>query len=76
MAKIDIRQLRRQAAELLRRAEAGETITITIGGREAAELGPVRRTSWRSGADLTAIFSGPADQQWAADRDTLHDPRC
>jgi prevent-host-death family protein len=66
-----MRQLRRQAADLLQRAEAGETITITVSGREVAALGPPRRNRWRSGTDIAAIFSGPADQEWAADRGTL-----
>ena len=71
MTTTGLRELRQQASELIRKAEAGETITVTVSGREVAELGPVRRNRWRSGADIAAIYSGPADQDWAEDRDTL-----
>ncbi len=68
-----LRELRQQASELVRKAEAGETITVTVSGREVAELGPVHRHRWRSSADLGALFSGPADHEWAADRDLVED---
>ena len=71
MSTIGIRHLRRHAAELVRRAAAGETIIITVSGQEVAELGPVHPRSWRAGADVAAIFSGPADEHWAADLETL-----
>jgi prevent-host-death family protein len=71
MTTTGLRELRQQASELVRLAEAGETITVTVSGREVAELGPVRRNRWRSGRDIAAVFSGPADRDWAADRDTL-----
>jgi prevent-host-death family protein len=73
-----LRELRQQASELVRQAEAGEIVTITVNGRPVAELGPVRRDQWRQWTDLGAIFAGPADANWAADRDrvdhTLRDP--
>lgn len=71
MTTTGLRELRQQASELVRKAEAGETITVTVSGREVAELGPVHRNRWRSGSDIAAIFSGPADEHWAEDRDTL-----
>ncbi len=71
MASTGLRELRQQASELVRRAEAGESITVTVSGREVAELGPVRRNRWRSGADIAVVFSGPADAEWAADREAL-----
>jgi prevent-host-death family protein len=71
MTTTGLRELRQQASELVRLAEAGETITVTVSGREVAELGPVRRNSWRSGKDIAALFSGPMDPDWAADRETL-----
>ena len=78
MVTIGLRELRQQASELVRQAEAGETIIVTVSGREVAELNPVRRNRWRSGADVAAIFRGPADPDWAEDRDaidgTLEDP--
>jgi prevent-host-death family protein len=71
MTTTGLRELRQQASELVRKAEAGETITVTVSGREVAELGPVRRNRWRSGTDIAAIFSGTADPQWAEDRETV-----
>ncbi len=63
--------MRQQASELVRQAEAGETITVTVSGREVAELGPVRRNRWRRGADIAEVFSGAADPDWARDRDAV-----
>jgi prevent-host-death family protein len=71
MSTTGLRELRQQASELVRQAEAGETITVTVSGRAVAELGPVHRNRWRSGADIAAIFDGPADKQWTVDRDVL-----
>jgi prevent-host-death family protein len=69
MTTTGLRELRQQASELVRQAEAGATVTITVSGREVAELGPVRRHRWRHGADVQAVFRGPADPDWRADRD-------
>ncbi|MDQ1738858.1 MAG: hypothetical protein QOE53_510 [Pseudonocardiales bacterium] len=71
MSTIGIRHLRRHAADVLRTAEAGETIVIAVSGREVAELGPVHRYRWRSGTDIASIFSGPPDRDWAEDRNAL-----
>ena len=65
-----LRELRQQASELVRQAEAGETITVTVSGRDVAELGPVRRNRWRTWADVAEVFAGPAaDSGWADERD-------
>jgi prevent-host-death family protein len=73
-----LRELRQQASDLVRQAEAGDTIIVTINGREVAQLGPVRRRTWRRGSDLAGLFTGPADADWGADRDrvdgTVTDP--
>jgi prevent-host-death family protein len=66
-----LRELRQQASELVRQAEAGETITVTVSGREVAELGPVRRNRWRRGSDLAPLFRGASDEDWARDRDSV-----
>jgi prevent-host-death family protein len=73
MTTTGLRELRQQASELVRQAEAGETITVTVSGREVAELGPVRRNTWRRAAEVAVVFAGPADSAWAADRDVLPD---
>jgi prevent-host-death family protein len=38
---MNTRTLRAQLAQALRRAEAGERIVVTVGGRPVAQLGPV-----------------------------------
>lgn len=68
-----LRELRQHASELVRQAEAGETIIVTVNGREVAQLGPARRHQWRRGAEVAPIFAGPADGQWADDRELLDD---
>ena len=71
MSTTGLRELRQQASELVRQAEAGETVTITVSGRAVAELGPVRRHRWRQGADVRELFRGPADGDWQTDRDAV-----
>ena len=39
--RMNVRSLRSQLAQALRRAEGGERIVITVGGRPVAQLGPV-----------------------------------
>jgi prevent-host-death family protein len=39
--RMNVRTLRSQLAQALRRAEAGERIVVTVGGRPVAQLGPV-----------------------------------
>lgn len=43
MTDVASRDLRNRTAEILRRVEAGEDITITVNGRPIAELHPVHR---------------------------------
>lgn len=38
---MNVRALRASLASVLRRAEAGERIVITVGGRAVAQVGPV-----------------------------------
>lgn len=50
------RELRNNVSEVLRRAEAGERIKVTINGRPVAEVGPIRSEPRRfTGADLQEI---------------------
>lgn len=44
MATISHREMRNNSAEVLRRVEAGETITVTNHGRAVARLSPVQKT--------------------------------
>lgn len=41
MEKVGIRDLRAGAAAVVRRAEAGQTTVITVGGRPVAQMGPL-----------------------------------
>lgn len=41
MAEIAARELRNNTAEVLRRVEAGESVTITSRGRRVAQLSPI-----------------------------------
>jgi prevent-host-death family protein len=67
MAIIPQKELRNNIGEVLRRAEAGEEITITVAGREVARLGPVGRRQWVGGAALEAVWHTPAPRGMAAD---------
>jgi prevent-host-death family protein len=68
---VGLRELRQDASDLVRRVEAGEEITITVSGRPSARLVPARPTQWRSWAELSDLFRGPADVDWEHDRDLL-----
>lgn len=43
MTSVPVRELRNNTADVLRRVESGEQITITVNGVEVANLTPVRR---------------------------------
>ncbi|WP_433287532.1 type II toxin-antitoxin system Phd/YefM family antitoxin [Pseudonocardia sp. CA-142604] len=73
MTVVGLRELREQAAELVRRVEQGEEVTITVGGRPSARLVPVEPHGWRTYAEVSDLFSGPADLGWNADRDRVDD---
>lgn len=47
MTEIAARELRNHTADVLRRVDAGEPVTITSRGRPVAELVPVRAASRR-----------------------------
>ena len=59
MVTIPQKELRNQVSEVLRRVEAGETLTVTVAGREVAEISPVRKRRWVSGSALDRIWRGP-----------------
>lgn len=73
MSEFGLRELRQNVGELVRRAQAGERLTITVSGRPAAVLGPVRSRTWQRWDDLAAIFTGLADPDRVHDRDLVHD---
>jgi prevent-host-death family protein len=67
MATIPQKELRNNVGDVLRRAEAGEEITITVAGRPVAQLGPAERRRWVSGAQLARVWDTPAPQDMARD---------
>ena len=71
MAEVGLREMRQNASELVRRAEAGEHVTITVAGRPAAVLGPVSSRTWRHWGDIREAFAQPVDDDWAGDRDLV-----
>lgn len=70
---VGLRELRQNASELVRRAEAGETVVVTVSGRPAAHLVAAPRRQWRPGAELQELSNLPADDNWPADRELLDD---
>ena len=73
METVGLRELRQNASELVRRAEEGEEITITVSGRPGARLVPATSRAWRRWADVAELFAGPADPAWNADREAIAD---
>lgn len=73
-----LRELNVKASELARRAEAGETITITDRGRPIAELGPIaRRFRFARREDVLKSFEGLEPVDYAAlraDLDAIAEP--
>lgn len=61
MATIPQKELRNHVGEVLRRAEAGEEMTITVSGRPVAQLGPTRTRQWVKGTELAELWNSPAD---------------
>jgi prevent-host-death family protein len=78
MSTVGLRELRQQASELVRRAQAGEEVTIKVAGRPSARLVAVAPQAWRSYADVAELFGGRPDPAWEADRarvdQALRDP--
>lgn len=69
MATIPQRELRNNVGEVLRRAEGGERLTVTVDGRPVAELGPLtapRRLAAPSSLE-DVLAEAPIDAGWADD---------
>ena len=73
MSEVASRELRNSTRSLLDRVAAGETLTITVDGRPAAVLAPVRdRRQWVPRNDFVmSVLDRPADPCLAADLDEL-----
>ncbi len=71
MDTIPQKDLRNDVGAVLRRVEAGEHLVVTVAGRPVAELSPVQRHRWVSGAALTQIWRNPAPRRLDADLEAL-----
>lgn len=71
MATIPRTELRNNVGEVLRRAEAGEEITVTVSGRPVAQLDPVRTRHWVPAAALADLWQTPTDLTLDADLEAL-----
>ena len=63
MAEVSARDLRNRTAAILRRVEAGERLQVTVSHRPVAELAPLARQAWISGAAFERVLrDAPADR--------------
>ncbi len=71
--RVPQRELRNNVSEVLRRAERGERLTITVNGRPVAELGPLTHEHRLAGAEQLRRILGnnPVDPEWAEDLEHL-----
>jgi prevent-host-death family protein len=67
VATIPEKELRDNVAQVLRRAEAGEELTITVSGRPVASLGPARSRGWVPSSRLAELWESPVDLTLEAD---------
>jgi prevent-host-death family protein len=77
-SEVSVRELRNHTAEVLRRVEAGEHLTVTVDRRPVAELVPLpARTTWvpreRVIASLVQADPGLTNDLAAAQPDTIDD---
>jgi prevent-host-death family protein len=56
MADVSSRDLRNHTADVLRRVEAGERVRISVNRRPVAELVPLDRPRWASGAAIERVI--------------------
>lgn len=62
MGDVSARDLRNHTAAILRRVEAGERLRVTVSRRPVAELAPLGRATWVSGAAFERVLAdAPAD---------------
>jgi prevent-host-death family protein len=68
VADVSARDLRNHTSVVLRRAEAGERLRVTVSRRPVAQLGPLDRASWASGPAMERVLrDAPADAGLLAD---------
>ncbi len=58
------RELRNNAGDVLRRAEAGEVFTVTVDGRPVAQLAPLPENAWPTAEEaMAAMRALPRNQR-------------
>jgi prevent-host-death family protein len=68
MSDVSARDLRNHTAAVLRRAESGERLLVTVSRRPVAQLVPLERSVWASGAAMERVLrEAPADAGLLAD---------
>lgn len=68
VADVSSRDLRNHTADVLRRVERGERLRISVNRRPVAELVPLDRPRWTSGAAIERVL-----QEASADPGLLED---
>lgn len=62
MDDVSARDLRNHTASVLRRAETGERMRVTVSRRPVAQIGPLERAIWASGPAMERLLrEAPAD---------------
>lgn len=74
MTDVSARDLRNHTAAVLRRVEAGERLRVTVSRRPVAELGPLGRPLWISGAAMQRVLrEAPVDRALLEDLAALRE---
>jgi prevent-host-death family protein len=68
---IQQKELRNNVGKVLRRAEDGEELTITVSGRPVARLGPIEGAQWVSSKRLGELWREPADPTFGKDLERM-----
>jgi prevent-host-death family protein len=68
---IQQKELRNNVGKVLRRAEDGEELTITVSGRPVARLGPIGGAQWVSSKRLGELWSEPVDPTFGKDLERM-----
>ena len=72
------KELRNNVGEVLRRAQSGEELIITVSGRPVAQLGPIRSRQWVDTKELRELWDLPTDRTLMSDIESfapdLRDP--
>jgi prevent-host-death family protein len=55
------KELRNNIGQVLKRAEEGEELTITVAGRPVAQLGPIREKYFVPSSRLADLWAMPPD---------------